>query len=114
MSSLGTLGKNLSIPFISSGSSDSDSEGGGGERDEREDKSEASSLAILVAEGGMNAPVLIFFSRVLVREGAFGVHLLLLKGKKWPRSRGGNKAKLGPHTSTNEPSLEPRKTWRRA
>lgn len=72
MSSLGTLEKNLSIPFISPGSSDSDSEGGGGERDEREDKSEASSLAILVAGGGTNAPVLILFSRVLAGEGAFG------------------------------------------
>lgn len=114
MSSLGTLEKNFSIPFVSPDSSDSDSEGGGGERDEREDKSEASSLAILVAGGGTNSPGLILFSRVLVGEGAFGVHLLLLKGKKWPRGRGGNKAKLGPHTSTNEPSLEPRKTWRRA
>lgn len=65
MSSLGTLEKNLSIPFISPDSSDSDSDGGGGEREEREDKSEASSLAILVAGGGTNAPGLILFSRVL-------------------------------------------------
>ena len=50
ISPLGAFEKNLSIPFFCSmGSSGSESDGGGGERDEREDKSEASSLAIFAA-----------------------------------------------------------------
>lgn len=102
MSPLRVFEKNFSMPFFSCGSSDSmsDSDGGGGERDEREDKSERSSLAIFVACRTMKVSALIVGSRVLAagRRAGLGWQLLLLllegRNGRWGRS---NKAKVGPH-----------------
>jgi hypothetical protein len=78
ISSLGTLVKNLRIPFLGP-RSDSESEGGGGESDESDDKSERSSFAIL---SGGGQPIVQFVActpMCLLREGALKRWRLLLQ-----------------------------------